>query len=243
MGEKQRIRSKPGPFTSIPLLYDDAKLSVYENRLLTHYARVGSSFEGVRTTATRCHMSLTSVIKARNGLADKGWITVGENEKGTIQVELVDVWALDAAIYGGPIKRPHEWVARREGVPNLERDLFQISNATVPFIERDRSNSGTKEDSSRKTQEEEVKPGRKASEIPAVELFRRINHGYPAKKFHDRIDREVGSKFFDLLTWGRTVKWWLGSGYNPRNFSGMLDVFGQRKADSKPAVIGRFKDD
>ena len=157
MSEKQKIKGKPGPFTSIPLLYDDADLTVYENRLLTHYARVGSCWEGVRTTATRCRMSLTSVIKARNGLAEKGWIIVGENDKGTIQVEVVDVWALDATIYGGTIKRPHEWVARFGSVPNLEQALFQMSNATDPNMESERSINGNKEDLIKKTTEEEGK--------------------------------------------------------------------------------------
>ncbi len=165
MSEKQKIKGKPGPFTSIPLLYDDADLTVYENRLLTHYARVGDCYEAVRTTARRCHISLTSVIKARNGLAEKGWITVGENDKGTIQVEVVDVWALDASIYGGTIKRPHEWVAGFDTVPNLEHALFQISNAAVPNIERDRSINGNKEEPFKKTTEEEEEDDSKISAL------------------------------------------------------------------------------
>jgi len=168
MSEKQRIRNKPGPFTSIPLLYDDADLTVYENRLLTHYARVGDCYEGVRTTAKRCRMSADSVIKARNGLAEKGWVTVGENEKGTIQVEVVDVWALDASIYGGTIKRPHEWVADFRTVRDIERALFQISNATVPNVERDRSINGTKEEPFKETTEEEGKKDKKVKFVKNV---------------------------------------------------------------------------
>jgi hypothetical protein len=152
---RTKITSKPGPFTSIPLLYDDVKLTVYENRLLTHYARLGSSYEGVRTTAKRCHMSQTSVINARNGLEKKGWVTVGENDKGTMQVELVNVWALDAAIYGGRIKRPHEWVSKFESAPELEQALLQMSSAGAPNIERERSISGTKEDPIGRSLEEE----------------------------------------------------------------------------------------
>lgn len=159
MSEKQKIKGKPGPFTSIPLLYDDADLTVYENRLLTHYARVdyagNGCYESVRTTAERCRMSLTSVIKARKGLAERGWIIVGKSDKGTVQVEVVDVWLLDARIYGGTIDKPYLFVGQFDSVPNLERALFQISNAADPNMESERSINGNKEDPFKKIKKEE----------------------------------------------------------------------------------------
>lgn len=57
---------------------------------------------------------------------------------------------------------------------------------------------------------------------PAVELTRRITHRYPPKKLHGMIDRAVGN---DVLKWGRIVKTWIASGYNPTNYSGMINVF------------------
>jgi len=87
------------------------------------------------------------------------------------------------------------------------------------------------------------KRGRVASHPFSAQLFRDITHRHIPLKMHDRVDRAVGSEFFDLLTWGRVIRWWMMSGYNISNYAGMLDVFGQRKADSKPAVIGKFKDD
>lgn len=60
---------------------------------------------------------------------------------------------------------------------------------------------------------------------PAVELFRRINHRYPPKKLYGLIDRTVGEDFSSLLRWGRTIRDWISSGYNPTNYRGMLNVF------------------
>ena len=149
MTEQQQIREpRRKYFTSVPLVYDDANLTVYENRLMTHYLRVGSCWESVRTTALRCSMSATTVIKARTRLNDGGWIVVGENKKGTVQVEIMDLWTLSTTIYGGPIPDPHKFVSQFDSVPDMER---AVSN-----LERSRSNNGTKEDSIKKNTEEEA---------------------------------------------------------------------------------------
>lgn len=243
---KQKITSQPGPFTSIPLIYDDAKLTVYEHRLLCHYQRLGDGYEALRTTAKRCHMSQTSVIKARNGLEERGWITTGENDKGTIQVEVVDVWMLDTAIYGGAIKRPHEWVARFDSAPDMEQAVLQISSAAAPILESSRSINGDKEDPIRKIpsgREGAAKKRRTSSHPKSVQLFRAIAHRNIPKKMHARIDRAVGSEFGDLLTWGRTIRFWMMSGYKITNYAGMLDVFEQRKGSNGPPQIGKFLDD
>jgi len=60
---------------------------------------------------------------------------------------------------------------------------------------------------------------------PAVELTRRITHRYPPGKLHGMIERAVGDEFPALLKWGRIVKQWVGSGYNPMNYTGMINVF------------------
>lgn len=243
---RQKITSQPGPFTSIPLIYDDAKLTVYEHRLLCHYQRLGEGYESVRTSAKRCHMSLTSVIKARNGLEERGWITTGENDKGTIQVAVTDVWMLDTAIYGGSIKRPHQWVGRYDSVPDMEQAVLQISNASAPIMESSRSINGNKEDPIEEDPSRKEAPQKKrrtSSHPKSVQLFRAIAHRNIPKKMHDRIDRAVGSEFGDLLTWGRTIRFWMMSGYKITNYAGMLDVFEQRRNQGGPPRIGAFLDD
>ena len=149
MTEQQQIREpRRKYFTSVPLVYDDANLSVHENRLMTHYLRVGSCWESVRTTARRCNMSATTVIKTRTRLNAGGWIIVGENKQGTVQVEIVDLWTLSTTIYGGAIAIPHEFVIQFDSVPDMER--------AVSDLERSRSNNGTEEESIKKTTEEET---------------------------------------------------------------------------------------
>ena len=96
-----RVPSSKKYFTMLPNIYDDAKLSLYEYRLLAHYARVGNCHESLRTTAARCHMGKSSVDRARRLLADKGWITLGRSEFGTALIQVVDVWHLNTGIYGG----------------------------------------------------------------------------------------------------------------------------------------------
>ena len=66
---------------------------------------------------------------------------------------------------------------------------------------------------------------RSHSTPPAVELARRINRRYPPKKLHGMIDRTVGHSFGALLKWGRIIRQWIASGYNPTNYQGMIEVF------------------
>ena len=194
MSEKQSIRKSHDPFTAIPLLYDDVKLTILEHRLLCHYSRVAGSYESVRTTARRCHISPVSVTKGRESLADLGWIIVGENDKGTIQVEIVDVWAIDGAIYGGTIKRPHAWVAKFSSVTDLARGLetLQIQHATVTDLARERDRSGTKEDPL------EVDPSRKnprdVLRKHAETVFRTITKLNPPKR-----KGEAGTRWWSPL--------------------------------------------
>ena len=61
--------------------------------------------------------------------------------------------------------------------------------------------------------------------VPAIELFKRINHRNPPKKLYGTIDRIVGDDFGALLRWGRIIRKWVASGYNQTNYNGMLEVF------------------
>lgn len=60
---------------------------------------------------------------------------------------------------------------------------------------------------------------------PAVELHRRFANRYLNKRQWSAVDRVVGSDFPALLRWGRIVRRWCLSDYNPTNAKGMLQVF------------------
>jgi len=135
--ENQRIENPKSHFTIVPNLYDDAKLSVYEFRLLLHYRRVGDCFEATRTTAKKCCMSLGSVVKARKSLASTGWIRLNESEHSTVQVAVIDRWSASDPTSGGPVseRSPGEQ-------PNGERSPGERS---VRVVESERSPGGDKE--------------------------------------------------------------------------------------------------
>jgi len=86
-------------FSQIPHLLDDSELSVYEHRLYCHYKRRCSPnevcYESIRTSALACNMSKSQIARARNGLAEKGWIVVqldGTGRGHTVEVALCDRW-------------------------------------------------------------------------------------------------------------------------------------------------------
>ncbi len=143
--EQQNIKVKPRKeyFTMLPNLYDDARLSLYEYRLLAHYTRVGNCWETVRTTAERCHMSKSTVHRVRRSLAANGWITLELGDKGTMQIAVVDVFPLTTSIYRGPkeerrdrIRKLHELekVSDIKGLcPREGQDLSQKEPESVPL--------------------------------------------------------------------------------------------------------------
>jgi hypothetical protein len=166
MSKKQHVvqeRSTHEYFTMLPNIYDDINLSRLEHRLLTHYARVGNCYESVRTTAGRCKMGVASVIEARKSLDAKGWIRVGKSEYQTLEIQVVDVWELNTAIYGGAIDEPQRAIASLQSVSELKHLLEGVSEAerSDSKLKRGRFKSETKEDLIKKTTKEEEKERKK----------------------------------------------------------------------------------
>lgn len=160
MSDKQHIAHERAPhkyFTSLPNIYDDVNLSRLEHRLLTHYARVGSCHESVRTTSKRCKMGVSSVIAARESLKDKGWITVEQGDRQTLEIRVVDVWEINSGVYGGTIDEPQKAVSSLSSVSELKQLLYGVSESERgdSDLKRNRFKSETKEDLSKKTIEEE----------------------------------------------------------------------------------------
>lgn len=80
-------------FTMFPNIIDDSSLDPYEFRLLVHYYRVGNCWEGTRTTAEKCKMSVGAVSKKRLSLSQKGWITLKKGTQAdTIKITVTDKW-------------------------------------------------------------------------------------------------------------------------------------------------------
>lgn len=108
----QQIQNDSDPkkfFTMIPNLVDDSNLDPYEFRLYVHYCRVGNCWEGTKTTARKCNMSMGAVSKKRRSLKAKGWITLQEpspdNPTDTIKIGIVSKWGDNFNKYDSS---PHE---------------------------------------------------------------------------------------------------------------------------------------
>jgi hypothetical protein len=63
------------------------------------------------------------------------------------------------------------------------------------------------------------------SRHPAIRIFRSNAHRYPSKSWFRDVAETVGEGPDDVVFWGRVVKAWVGSGYNPMNVRGMLDWY------------------
>lgn len=104
MSEKQRITSPDlrKYRMELPNLYDDSDLTPNEFRLLAHYVRRGTCYEGVRKTAKCCNMSHPTVIRTRNSLVEKGYIlTWQDKDSSTIHVQVIDKWPENYQTYSG----------------------------------------------------------------------------------------------------------------------------------------------
>jgi hypothetical protein len=140
-------------------------LGPHQYRLIGHYARVagekGSCWEGVRKTCEKLGMGHTKLIDTRDELARKGYLRVykpvEEDYESSVVVEVVYDWETNFARY-----------APQGGVPNWEHP---VTGRELP-----RSQPGTKEDSSKKNQEEDSKSQSPVSS-PSQTSRRKLNRG------------------------------------------------------------------
>lgn len=81
--------------TEIPNLIDDLDMSVYAFRLYVHLKRVagegGKSFQGTRTLAEHCHMSMGSISKAKTELVDLDLIAIEKGDPKTNTPDLIRI--------------------------------------------------------------------------------------------------------------------------------------------------------
>lgn len=113
-------------FSQIPNLYDDAKLSVWEFRLLIHYVRRGNTYESLKTTAETCKMSRPQVVKARNELEKKGFISTVKKKRETVKIAVVDKWAENMSKYA--TSKPQE-----QGVPTVSQGVPVVYTKNTPL--------------------------------------------------------------------------------------------------------------
>jgi len=103
--------------TELPNLLDDMGLSVYAFRLYAHIKRVagasenGRCYQGTRTMAEACKMSVGQVSKAKRELlnANPALIEIHPGEKGQSDtIFILDIWQENFARYSGQRCSPSE---------------------------------------------------------------------------------------------------------------------------------------
>lgn len=87
----RHIDETQGKYFHIMLNIADDDLDPYQYRLLAHYVRVGTCWQGVRTTARITQMSVGKVVSTRDWLAAHGWISVIAGADGeTFTITITD---------------------------------------------------------------------------------------------------------------------------------------------------------
>ena len=160
--QAQHVTSAPGLKAwrhELPHLYDD-ELDPYQYRMMGHYVRVGECWEGLRTTAKKCKMSLGKAQATRQWLADNGWINMVENDDHIgVTVTPVDRWQENLTKHSKC--SPHEQgvhlvnagcspgeLKNKEGIKRLStnQEMFQaLADVTKldPAIKRNAGRIGT----------------------------------------------------------------------------------------------------
>ena len=125
-------------FTMMPNIIDESDLDPHEFRLLLHYYRVGNCWEGTRTTAKKCNMSVGTVSKKRQSLADKGWIILQkpDNSTDTITITLIDKWEENIAHFRDK--------TRSSGEPPVHQVNTPRSSGEHPRSSGERNNTNNK---------------------------------------------------------------------------------------------------
>jgi hypothetical protein len=103
--------------------FDDADLDVYQFRLLMHYWRVGVCWEGVRSTAQKCGISVGKVSQTKQWLIDNKFIEKIEAENGRSAVRLCS----PHEHFNTPKCSPHEHICSPHEQPVFEKPEVERS--------------------------------------------------------------------------------------------------------------------
>jgi len=110
-------------------------------------------------------------------------------------------------------------------------ETLQDCYSNTPETETEAETEAETEDSAAKTATPAKPPPKarrtrqKTSTPEAVKVFRANSARYPPKAWYDEIVAKVGDNPASLELWGKTVKSWVGKGWNPQNVEGMLEAY------------------
>lgn len=123
---------------------------------------------------------------------------------------------------------PDAQPSAQDALPNAPRaqGVVHQSNNNNPHIEQSPLNNGSAAGAGAAApQTPPPKRRRKSKTPPAVGMFRKNAHRYPAKAWYETIHDIVGEEDGSLARWGKVVFHWVGMGWSPVNVKGMLDCY------------------
>jgi hypothetical protein len=206
--------------TEIPNIVDDSDLSVYAFRLYVHLKRVagetGVCWQGTRTLATACKMSVGKVSDAKAELAKAGFIFISPGEgDSSDKITIADLWRENMeTFYHGC--SPHE-----QGVQDVNGSVHHMNERKNPV----------KKELRKKSTPNGVDT--LASEKDPVALCRRITNRSPNEQQRLKIIAQVK----DLARWRETLEKFMLEGQPPQKVDWMLERYhgrGQPTANSPP---------
>lgn len=111
----------------------DDDLDPYQYRLLGHYRRVcgesGICWEGTRTTAKICKMSVGKVSQTRKELEQLGYIAIKIEANETLHITVIDRWAENIARYNKRSSGEHP-------VHDMNTSVHQVNTPVHDMNER-----------------------------------------------------------------------------------------------------------
>jgi hypothetical protein len=126
MKDQHNDKGYTGKYFTLMLNMADDDLDPYEYRLLGHYIRVcgasrtGRCYQSIRTIAQITRMSVPKVIKTRDALCDKGWITIAVRANKTHKITVVDRMAENVARYSA---KDIERESRDQNIDHHAKDI------------------------------------------------------------------------------------------------------------------------
>jgi len=232
-------------YSQIPHLIDDLGLSVYGFRLYCHLKRVtgedGQSWQSTKTLATCCNMSIGSVVLAKQELVDNRLIKITETKskhggRDYHLITIVDIWKRNINLFS---KEQVHVVNLQDTTVNLqvhvvERKNNPIKNATQPKKENIAASSADPIPSDNSNELSSV-PGKSADftlQDENILILKNVTGHYPPKKLRPTLVKIFNQKLPGVLLDESILKDtftnWIARGYNPMNYTGILQRYFER---------------
>jgi DNA-binding transcriptional MocR family regulator len=243
-------------YAQIPNLIDDAGLSVYAFRLLAHIRRIagdtGECWEGTRTLAEKCGMSVGQVSNAKAELVKRGFISITRRPiRGGFVDELrpVDVWTENEVKYRSvhtvntntpsvqdtntnPLESVHLVNTNGLSVHTVNAGVHLVNESITIDQEQDHSDGAPAVSPPAPKKKRALKSVEKTqTELlnTPLAIYRRITN----MRSPNQAQRELIETVTDLDVWEATCELWALNGYDARKVPNIIDRYHKNLKDKQ----------